>query len=67
VDSWTVDGESVPAAPADVEIALKESDLAIVLAGHREYEPGLLAEHAPLLFDTRGRTHALGGDSVELL
>ena len=67
VPSWEVDGAEVPAADSDLPTALAAADLAIVLAGHRAYEPELLARHASLLFDTRGRTHDLAGSSIELL
>ncbi|PRX00673.1 UNVERIFIED_ORG: hypothetical protein CLV66_1491, partial [Actinomadura viridilutea] len=42
-------------------------DLVIVLADHTAYDPETLARHSRLLFDTRGRTHGLRYDTVELL
>jgi len=47
--------------------ALQDADLVIVLADHTAYDPETLARHSRLLFDTRGRTHGLRYDTVELL
>ncbi|MFC9969473.1 nucleotide sugar dehydrogenase [Spirillospora sp. NPDC127200] len=66
VTDWRVDGASVPHAP-DLTAALRAADLAIVLADHAAYDPAALAEHAPLLFDTRGATRNLHRENVELL
>ncbi|MGZ4796570.1 MAG: nucleotide sugar dehydrogenase [Acidimicrobiia bacterium] len=44
----------------DIEIvdfgaeALADCDLAIVLVDHPEFDPGVVARHAPLVFDTKG-------------
>jgi UDP-N-acetyl-D-mannosaminuronate dehydrogenase len=35
--------------------ALRECDLAIVLVDHPEFDASTIAEHAPLVFDTKGR------------
>ncbi|MFI6518880.1 nucleotide sugar dehydrogenase [Spirillospora sp. NPDC050679] len=66
VTDWQVDGAPVPHAP-DLAGALRAADLAIVLADHAAYDPAALAEHAPLLFDTRGATRNLHRENVELL
>ncbi|MFC4910506.1 nucleotide sugar dehydrogenase [Actinomadura gamaensis] len=67
VASWQVDGADVPAAEGELADALAAADLAIVLADHSAYDPALLARHARLLFDTRGRTRAHAGAGTELL
>lgn len=67
VREWGVGGEEVPAASPDLPTALASADLAIVLAGHRVYEPEVLARHAPLLFDARGHTRAAKSPTIELL
>ncbi|MCW2898064.1 MAG: putative UDP-glucose/GDP-mannose dehydrogenase [Streptosporangiaceae bacterium] len=67
VGSWEVDGSEVPSAGADLAEALRQADLAIVLADHTAYDAETLIEHARLLFDTRGRTRGVSHESVELL
>jgi hypothetical protein len=62
-----VDDDEVPSAGPDLVAALESSDLAIVLAEHAVYDAETLARHAPLLFDTRGRTRDSRGETVELL
>jgi UDP-N-acetyl-D-mannosaminuronate dehydrogenase len=58
VPTWHIDGEPVDNAGADLAGALERADLAIVLAGHSEYDPEILARHARSLFDTRGLTRS---------
>lgn len=53
VEEWTVNGVQVPRSE-DLERALAEADLTILLTDHREYRPDILNEHATLLLDTRG-------------
>ncbi|MFI6574526.1 nucleotide sugar dehydrogenase [Nocardiopsis sp. NPDC050513] len=53
VDAWEVDGQEVPRA-TDLDRALAEADLTILLTDHAEYRPKRLAEYARLLLDTRG-------------
>jgi nucleotide sugar dehydrogenase len=53
VAGWTVNGAEVPRAE-DLEQALAEADLTVLLTDHAAYRPKLLAEHARLLLDTRG-------------
>ncbi|NEA24526.1 nucleotide sugar dehydrogenase, partial [Actinomadura bangladeshensis] len=67
VSSWDVDGAQVPHAGGDLAAALREADLAIVLADHAAYDAGTLTRHARLLFDTRGRTRDAQRETVELL
>ncbi|MFF5258665.1 nucleotide sugar dehydrogenase [Actinomadura viridis] len=67
VKEWRVDGAEVPAAGDDLPAALAAADLAVVLADHSAYDAGTLARHARLLFDTRGRTRELRGETVDLL
>ncbi|MFD0904039.1 nucleotide sugar dehydrogenase [Actinomadura sediminis] len=67
VSGWEVDGTAVRDAGDDLPAALAEADLAIVLADHADYDPGTLARHARLLFDTRGRTRGVDRETVELL
>ncbi|MFC4560591.1 nucleotide sugar dehydrogenase [Nocardiopsis mangrovi] len=53
VAEWSVNGTDVPRV-GDLEQALQEADLTILLTDHSDYRPKLLAEHARLLLDTRG-------------
>ncbi|OLT28911.1 UDP-N-acetyl-D-glucosamine dehydrogenase [Nocardiopsis sp. CNR-923] len=53
VDAWEVDGQEVPRA-TDLDRALAEADLTVLLTDHGEYRPKRLAEYARLLLDTRG-------------
>ena len=55
VTTWTLDGEAVPAA-TDLDVAVSEADLVILLQDHACYDLDLLAQRARLLLDTRGRT-----------
>lgn len=63
VEHWEVDGERVHCVE-DLEAALAEADLTILLQAHAMYDQPLL-EEAALLLDTRGRTR--GGDAIEVL
>ncbi|QKG25101.1 nucleotide sugar dehydrogenase [Actinomadura verrucosospora] len=67
VTEWQVDGTAIPPADRDLPTALREADLAIVLADHAAYDSETLTRHAPLLFDTRGRTRDVHLETVELL
>ncbi|WP_344598188.1 UDP binding domain-containing protein, partial [Actinomadura vinacea] len=67
VTTWHVDDQPVPNAGDDLPAALQTADLAIVLAGHQEYAPETLAEHASLLFDARGHTRATHRPTIETL
>jgi UDP-N-acetyl-D-glucosamine dehydrogenase len=67
VEHWTVDDAEVPKGGEDLVSALEAADLAVVLAEHSEYEPAVLARHARLLFDTRGKAREARAETVELL
>ncbi|MEY9215301.1 UDP-N-acetyl-D-glucosamine dehydrogenase [Thermobifida halotolerans] len=53
VSEWQVDGRPVPRVD-DLDRALAEADLTILLTDHREYTPELLLERSRRLLDTRG-------------
>jgi nucleotide sugar dehydrogenase len=53
VPHWQVDGQAVPRA-ADLDAALADADLTILLQPHAGYDPGRIAGAARLLLDTRG-------------
>jgi nucleotide sugar dehydrogenase len=63
VHEWEVDEQAVPRA-VDLQTALAEADLTIVLTDHSDYTTGSLTGDARLLFDTRGNSRLPG---VELL
>lgn len=63
VQSWQVDGVDIPRS-VDLNQALSEADLTILLTDHKEYRPKLLTEYARLLLDTRGVLHR-GGPEVD--
>ncbi|GAA3750855.1 nucleotide sugar dehydrogenase [Salinactinospora qingdaonensis] len=53
VEEWAPTGEPVPRA-LDLETALAEADLTVLLTDHEEYTPEVLTKRARLLLDTRG-------------
>ena len=53
VPDWQVDGQAIPRAE-DLDAALADADLAILLQAHRSYDPAQLTRAARLLLDTRG-------------
>jgi UDP-N-acetyl-D-glucosamine dehydrogenase len=53
VPSWLIDGQSVPRAD-DLDAALADADLVILLQAHQAYHPAQLTRAARLLLDTRG-------------
>jgi UDP-N-acetyl-D-glucosamine dehydrogenase len=53
VPQWQVDGEAVPRAD-NLDQALAEADLTILLQPHAGYDPARIARTARLLLDTRG-------------
>ncbi|MET9082656.1 nucleotide sugar dehydrogenase [Streptomyces sp. NPDC004237] len=55
VPEWTVEGVAVPRVE-DHLAGAGQADLTILLQQHSEFDLGPLADHARLLFDTRGRT-----------
>jgi len=60
VPIWRVDGEKPLDRVADLDAALREADVSVLLQNHRAYDPDHLSATARLLFDTRGVTHAKG-------
>jgi UDP-N-acetyl-D-glucosamine dehydrogenase len=64
VPDWQVDGRPVARAD-DLDAALADADLVILLQAHRDYEPAQLGGAARLLLDTRGIIPA--GPHVEAL
>ena len=63
LDSFDVDGEPLAMA-TNLEAALGDCDVAVVLQWHSQYEPAEIVARAPFVFDTRGR---LAGPNVERL
>nr|WP_255429700.1 nucleotide sugar dehydrogenase [Streptomonospora sp. PA3] len=53
VAEWSINGDPLPRA-TDLEQAMAEADLTILLTDHSAYTPKLLTENARLLLDTRG-------------
>ena len=64
VSSWGALGESATRVE-DVEQAVAEADLTVLVQNHREYAVDALAEAATRFFDTRGK--AAGGERVSRL
>lgn len=61
--SFDVDGTPLELV-GDLDLALGEADVAVLLQTHAAYDLDVVAKRARLLFDTRGRVR---GDSVERL
>lgn len=53
VDSWQVDGVNIHRS-TDLDRALADADLTILLTDHSDYRPKRLGEYVRLLLDTRG-------------
>jgi UDP-N-acetyl-D-glucosamine dehydrogenase len=53
VPVWQVDEQAIPRAE-DLDAALADADLVILLQVHHGYDPAQLARQARLLLDTRG-------------
>lgn len=53
VPTWHLDGQTFESV-SDLDQAVKEADIVILLQAHKEYDMSDLAEKAQLLFDTRG-------------
>ena len=51
--SWTAFGESIPAVE-DLDAAVRDADLVVLLQNHRGYDPDALAAASQRFFDTRG-------------
>jgi UDP-N-acetyl-D-glucosamine dehydrogenase len=61
--SFEVDGEALPMV-TDLDAALAECDVAVLLQAHSAYDLDAIVTRAPLVFDTRGR---LDGPNVARL
>ncbi|MCW2934816.1 MAG: putative UDP-glucose/GDP-mannose dehydrogenase [Actinomycetia bacterium] len=59
VESWQVDGIPVPRVTEDLEAAVAEADLVVLLQDHTAYDLDRIAREAHLLLDTRGRMTGL--------
>ncbi len=66
VPAWQVDGQPVPRV-GDLDQALADADLAILLQPHACYDPARIARAARLLLDTRGAVPGVQGGHVETL
>lgn len=66
VDGWTVDNEPVTRR-RELDAALRDADLTILLQRHNVYHPDDLATHARLLFDARGMMVAHTTDRITVL
>jgi UDP-N-acetyl-D-glucosamine dehydrogenase len=53
VPAWQIDGQSIPRAD-DLQTALADADLVILLQAHSGYDPAELTRASRLLLDTRG-------------
>ncbi len=53
VPEWQLDGQAIP-RQTDLDAALAQADLVILLQAHQAYDPARLAGAARLLLDTRG-------------
>jgi UDP-N-acetyl-D-glucosamine dehydrogenase len=53
VPDWQLDGQAIPRAE-DLDAALADADLVILLQAHQAYDPAQLTRAARLLLDTRG-------------
>jgi UDP-N-acetyl-D-glucosamine dehydrogenase len=53
VPGWQIDGQSIPRA-GDLQAALADADLVILLQAHQAYDPAQLTQATRLLLDTRG-------------
>lgn len=53
VDTWDFEGGFLESVE-DLRVAVRNSDLTVLLQSHDTYDLEMLADEAPLLFDTRG-------------
>jgi UDP-N-acetyl-D-glucosamine dehydrogenase len=53
VPAWQIDGRPVPRV-GDLDAALADADLVILLQAHKDYDPAELTRASRLLLDTRG-------------
>lgn len=63
VPNWTLDGTEYESV-SDLDQAVQDADIVILLQAHREYDLSDIASKAKLLFDTRG---ALDSDEAHIL
>jgi UDP-N-acetyl-D-glucosamine dehydrogenase len=63
VPAYAVDGVAVPCAE-DLPAALADADLSVLVQHHSGYRPAMLAQHARMLLDTRGK---VAGERVRRL
>jgi nucleotide sugar dehydrogenase len=61
IETWNIDGTSIPNAGTDLPGALGRADLTLLLQQHASYDVDALARHAQLLLDTRGAVPRRGG------
>jgi len=66
VPAWEVDGLPLPRRH-DLEPALRDADLAILLQNHASYDAQTLAASASLLFDACGGTHGFTAETIDML
>ncbi|MBR7743470.1 nucleotide sugar dehydrogenase [Phycicoccus sp. BSK3Z-2] len=64
VQTWTAVGDRVPRVD-DLDAAIADADLVVLLQNHRSYDVDALAAKASRFFDTRGK--AADGDGVHRL
>ena len=63
VDRWLVNGEAIPRV-ADLDAALAEADISVLLQNHAGYDLAAMADKAQIMFDTKG---AVPGDEARRL
>ncbi|GAA3305308.1 nucleotide sugar dehydrogenase [Dactylosporangium vinaceum] len=66
IDDWRVDGLAVP-RHTDLEAALADAHLVVLLQRHNAYHPDELAARARLLFDARGALAGRAGGHIAVL
>jgi UDP-N-acetyl-D-glucosamine dehydrogenase len=54
VENWRVDRTAIVRV-ADLQTAVREADICVLLQNHNGYDVGALAGHSKLFFDTRGQ------------
>lgn len=60
VDTWKLNGSTLPRA-SNLDRAIKESDIVVLLQEHADYLPAKIALDAKIYFDTRGAGHGHEG------
>lgn len=59
ISRWTVQDAQLPVVE-DLEAAVREADIVVLLQAHRAYDLETLASQARIFFDTRGKTRGHG-------